>query len=112
MLPYAIRVLVQIVYMLVTRQMVTRPGISGFIAADVTGGMAYLAALLALVDLYLIWQFVLLVLGARNTSGLKSGKVTGAVLVAVLLLIALRAVPGFIGAQLSALTVDRPFFFF
>lgn len=112
MLPYAIRTLVQIVYMLVTRQLITRPGVSGFIAADVTGGMAYLAALLALVDLYLVWQFVLLIIGARNTSGLKSGKVTGAVLVSILVLIALRAVPGFISAQLSALTVDRPFFFF
>lgn len=112
MLPFAIRYVVQIVAMLVTRQLISRPGVSGFIAADVTGGMAYVGALLSLFDIYLVWQFVLLVIGAAAASGLKRAKVAGAVLASVVLLLALQALPGFIGAQLGGLTVDRPFFFF
>ena len=112
MLPFAVRAVVQIVYMLVTRRLISSPGVSGFLPVDATGGMAFLAALLALVDLYLIWQLVLLVIGATNGSGLMRGKVFGAVVLSLVILLALKALPGFAGAQLSGLTVNRPFFFF
>ncbi len=112
MLPYAVRIIVQMVYMLATRQMISRPGVSGFLPADATGGMAFLVSLLSLVDLYLVWQFVLLVIGAVRGSGLARGKVFGAVALSLVLLIALQALPGFASAQLSGLTVNRPFFFF
>jgi hypothetical protein len=112
MLPYAIRTLVQIVAMLVTHRMVTRPGLSGFLPADATGGLAYLGAFLGLIDLYLIWQIVLLIIGASAGSGLQRARVSGAVLATLLIFLALEALPGFIGAQLSTLTVNRPFFLF
>jgi hypothetical protein len=112
MLPYAVRAVVQIVYMLVTRQLISRPGISGFLPVDATGGMAFLASLLSLVDLYLVWQFVLLVIGATYGSGLVRGKVVGAVALSLVVLLVLQALPGFAGAQLSGLTVNSPFFFF
>jgi hypothetical protein len=112
MLPYAVRAVVQIVYMLVTRQLISKPGISGFLPVDATGGMAFLASLLSLVDLYLVWQFVLLVIGATYGSGLVRGKVVGAVALSLVVLLVLQALPGFAGAQLSGLTVNRPFFFF
>lgn len=112
MLPYAVRQLVQIGSMLVTKSLITRPGLSGFVAADATGVMAYVGALLSMVDIYLVWQIILLVIGASAGSGLKRGKATGVVLVSVLILLLLQAIPGFLGAQLGGLKVDRPFFFF
>lgn len=112
MLPLAVRMIVQIVYMLATHQMIARPGISGFMPTDATGGMAFLTSLLSLIDLYLIWQFVLLVIGATAGSGLVRGRVAGAVALSLVVLLALQALPGFARAQLSGLTVNRPFFFF
>ena len=112
MLPYAVRQIVQIGYMLVTHTMITRPGLSGFIPADATGVLAYAGAMLGLVDIYLVWQVVLLIIGATAGSGLKRGKVIGAVLLSVLILMLLQALPAFIGAQLGGLNVDSPVYFF
>ncbi len=111
MLPYAVRHLVQIIWMLSTHTMITRPGVSGFIPADATGVMAFAGALLGLVDIYLVWQVLLLMFGATAGSGLKRGKVVGVVLISILILLALQALPAFVGAQLGGLKVDRPFFF-
>jgi hypothetical protein len=112
MLPLAVRQVVRIAAMLITQQMVSRPGLSGFIAADATGVMAFTGALLALFDIYILWQIILLVIGASDGSGLARSKAIGAVLGAVLLLLALQALPGFVSSLLGGLKVDRPFFFF
>lgn len=112
LMPLAVREVVRIVAMLVTRQLIVNPGFSGFMPAEVTGGMAYLSSLLTLLDIYLVWQVVLLFLGARASSGLSRAKAFTAVLTAVVLVLALQALPGFIGAQLAGLSVNSPFFFF
>jgi hypothetical protein len=67
--------------------------------------------LLGLVDIYLIWQFVLLVIGSAAT-GLPRGKAFAGVLLVIVLVLVLGALPGFGLAQLSGLSVDRPFIFF
>jgi hypothetical protein len=110
-LPLGVRLLVQTTVMLFSRQLILKTGLSGFAGGE-GGGVAFLSALLALVDIYLIWQIVLLILGAGSASGLGRGKTIGAVLIAVLLLLALQALPGFASSLLSGLTVDSPFFFF
>jgi len=112
MLPLAVREVVRLAAVLFGRKLISAPGLSGFAAADAVGFGAYLTALLALIDFYLIWQVILLVLGARASSGLSRSRTIFIVLSAVLILLALQALPGFIGAQLSGLNVNRPFFFF
>ena len=112
MLPIAVRYLVQSVYMLASRTLITQPGLSGFAPPEATGGMAYLAALLALIDLYWIWQTVLLAIGASHGSGLARGKAVGAALTVSVLVLLLSALPGFGASALSGLTVTRPFFLF
>ncbi len=111
MLPFALRSLVQAVGMLATHSLISHPGLSGF-APDGAGLVAYLAALLGHIDLYLVWMAALLVIGAQHMSGLKLGKAAASVAVAVILLVSLQAVPGFISAQLSGLGTAQPFFFF
>jgi hypothetical protein len=111
-LPFAIRLIVQISAMLVTRQLINNPGLSGFVDATAAGALLYARALLRNVDIYLVWQVVLLWLGAAATSGLTRGKAFGGVLAAVLLILALAALPGFLAAQLGGLDVSRPFIFF
>ena len=110
-LPFALRYLVQIVAMLVTHQLITKPGLSGFFPSDATGLTAYLAIVMGLVDLYVIWQAVLLVVGATSGARLSTPKAAGAVLGSMFVLLALQALPIFLLAQLGALSVQRPFFF-
>jgi hypothetical protein len=110
--PFAIRLLVQIAAMLTAHQLISSPGVSGFIAADAAGVLMFLKGLLALIDLYLIWQVVLLVIGAASTPGLTLGKSLGGVLAAVLLVLVLSALPGFIASQLSGINADQMFIFF
>ena len=110
-MPFAIRLVVQIIAMLVTKTLITSPGVSGFIAADASGMLSYARAILALVDIYLIWQLVLLIIGAAAT-GLSRNKAFFGVLAVMLLVLVLSALPGFGMAQLSGLNVDRPFIFF
>lgn len=110
-LPLAIRLIVQIVAMLVTHQLISSPGLSGFIAADGKGGLAFVRGLLSMVDIYLIWQIVLLWIGASTVSGLVRGKAFAGAFASVVLLLLISALPGFLGAQFQGLNVTQPFFF-
>jgi hypothetical protein len=112
MMPGVIRLTVQIIAMFSSHTQITGPGLSGFIAADATQGLLFARGLLRLVDLYLIWQIILLYLGATASSGLSRGKSFSGVLISMILLILLAALPGFLLAQFSGLNVTRPFMFF
>ena len=69
-----------------------------------------LAALLAFVDIYLLWHWLLLGKGLALGANLGKGKTWTAVLITVFVLFLLRGVPALISAQFSDLTVIRPFF--
>jgi hypothetical protein len=109
-LPFAVRDLVRLVSMLVTRQMLQAPGLQGFAPPEPTKWHAYLAAFLALVDIYLLWHVVLLVIGVRANSSLSGGKAWIGVFISILLVVALQALLRFLVGQLSGLTVISPFF--
>lgn len=111
-IPFVIRQAVQIIAMLSTQQLITNPGLSGFIAADAVQVMLYVKILLRLVDLYFFWQIVLLAIGTAATAGLARGKAFSSVLLSVILINILSALPGFLMAQFSSLNVTQPFIFF
>lgn len=111
-LPFSIRQIVQILGMLSTHQLITSPGLSGFIAADAGGVLLYIKIMLRLVDLYLFWQMFLLIVGTSATSGLPRAKSISGVLISILLILLLSALPGFLIAQFSSLNVTQPFIFF
>jgi hypothetical protein len=110
--PFVIRLLVQIVAVLTARQLITSPGLSGFIAADASGAAGFFRIVLSMVDLYLIWQVIILVIGAATITGLKYSKALAAVLISMVILLALAALPGFIASQINGMNVGRPFIFF
>jgi hypothetical protein len=109
-LPFAVRELVRAGAMLASRQLIARPGLTGFAPTAPSTVNFMLAALLALVDIYLIWHIVLLVVGVRAGNGLPRGKAIGGVLIAVALMLLLQALPSFLGAQFSELSIIQPFF--
>lgn len=108
--PIALRHLVRTGAMLSSNQLLTYPGLSGFAPAGEGNLAIYLAALLALVDFYVLWQIFLLATGIRAADGLSAAKAWGAPLLAGLLLLLLRALPALIGAQFGDVTIIRPFF--
>lgn len=111
-LPLVFRFIVRTVYILSSRQMITSPGLSGFLAADAAGFGVYARILLGLVDAYLLWQVALLLVGVTPASGLSRPKAWVVTLLVVLSLLALLSLPGFLIAKLSGMQTIQPYFFF
>ncbi len=111
MVPLGVRSLVQIIAMIATRSTINGAGLSGLAGADPTGLMAYLAAFLGLIDIFFIWQIVLLIMGARDYSGLASRKALGATLISLFIFMIIFALPGFLQSILSNLSFTQYYFF-
>lgn len=110
-LPIGLRLLVQIIAMIVSKTVVSAPGLSGFLTGDLSGFSAFVASLLGLIDIYFIWQIILVFIGVIPLSGLTRSKAWTATAISLLVLILLQAVPGFLSHALGGLAVSRPFFF-
>jgi hypothetical protein len=108
--PVILRHIIQIIAMLATKQLVSSPGLLGFAPVGDTSLVQYTASVLPLIDLYFIWQMILVMVGVKPLSGLSTGKVIGSVLVATLISLALFALPGFAAKKLGNLSIIRPFF--
>lgn len=108
-LPALIRSLVQLVAMLATDQLISAPGLSGFAPAGEGFVNALLGGVLAHVDIYLLWQIVLLYIGVRLSSQLPALKCWVAILLTIVITLALRALPAALLAQFGGLTIIRPF---
>jgi hypothetical protein len=103
---------VQIVAILVTRQLIDNPGLSGFFAADMGGFRLFLSLFFGLVDIYAIWHVILLVLGVKTFANLTSAKAWASVLLAVVVMFLIQASFGLLGSKLGNSGGTRPFFFF
>ena len=110
-LPLAIREIIQIIYMLVTKKMISSPGLSGFGATDASGVSLFFSLLLGLIDIYLIWQILLIILGVRISTKLSTAKSTFSALLSVLIILLLQTGISYLVSALSNLTITRPFFF-
>ncbi len=61
--PVILRHIVQIISMLTTHQLITSPGLLGFAAVGDTSLVQFTASVLPLIDLYFIWQVILIMVG-------------------------------------------------
>ncbi len=111
-LPLAIRYLIRGIYSLTTRRLITATGLSGLIASGGSGFNAFSAALLAMMDIYFIWQVILLLVGVLPMSGMAKPKAWAVTLTVIALVTLLRALPAFALSSMSGLSTSRPFFFF
>jgi hypothetical protein len=110
-LPFAIRALVQIVYMLITNKIISSPGLSGFSPTGDASWLVFLGLILRLIDIYIIWQIFLLILGVRLSTGLNTTKSSFGVILAVLIILLLQTGLSYLSSVLGNLTITRPFFF-
>ena len=104
-LPFAVRDILRIIFMLAAGHVIISPGLSGFISTS-----GFVSQLLTRLDIFLLWHVILLVIGFALTDGLARGKaVTGVLLVIILVLVA-QAGLGALTSSFGGLAVQRPFF--
>jgi hypothetical protein len=102
-LPFAMRDLLKVVYMLSASHAITSPGLSGFATS------AFMAQVLARTDIFLLWSIALLIIGFSIADGLPRGKAVVGVVVVALLLLAAQAGLGTMLSGLGGAAVQRPF---
>jgi len=110
-LPYGVRCIVRTVWMLATRELIASPGLSGFVDSQAGAGSLFLSHLLGVVDVYLLWQAALLLLGVRSENDPGRRTAWAAVLITLAIALLLQVLPGFLAGRLGSLTIVRPFFF-
>jgi hypothetical protein len=104
-LPFAVRDLLRIIFMLSTGHAIISPGLSGF-----ASNPGFLTQLLTRLDIFLLWQIVLLVLGLAITDSLPRSKAVAGVVVIMLLVLLAQAGLGALTSGLGGTGVQRPFF--
>lgn len=104
-LPFAVRDLLRIVFMLSVGHVINSPGLSGF-----STSAGFVSQLLTRADIFLIWNVILLVIGFAIADGLTQGKAVTGVLVVVMLVLLAQAGLGSLSSSFGGLAVQRPFF--
>jgi hypothetical protein len=90
-LAIAVRCVVQILYMLISGQPILGDGLSGLFAEN-----TFIAFVLGGLDVYLVWQFVMIFIGLHQANNLSKRKLAGLIAVNGLLVLLLAAVPPFV----------------
>lgn len=104
-LPFAVRDLLRVVFMLIAGHTISSPGLSGF-----AGGSSLLAQILERTDIFLIWNIILLMIGFSVLDGLPKGRSLAIVLIVVALVLLAQAGLSMLGSGLGGSPVQRPFF--
>jgi hypothetical protein len=104
-LPFAVRDILRIVFMLVAGHAIVSPGLSGF-----TTTPGFVAQLLTRLDIFMVWHVILLVIGFAISDSLPRGKAVTGVVVVVLLVLFAQAGLGALTSSFGGLAVQRPFF--
>jgi len=104
-LPFALRDILRIVFMLLAGHAIASPGLSGFAA-----GAGFLSQLLARTDVFLVWSVILLVIGFGVADGLPRSKALADVIIVMLIVLLAQAGLGALGSRLGGVVVQRPFF--
>lgn len=108
-LPFALRDILRVIFMLAAGRAISHPGLSGFVSGSETG-MLFVGQLLGLLDLFFIWHAVLTAIGFRKKDNLTVGKAALGVVGILLLILLAQAGLGMLGQNLSGLLISRPFF--
>ncbi len=104
-LPFAVRDILRIVFMLSAGHAIVSPGLSGFAPAA-----GFISQILTRLDIFLIWHVILLVIGLAIADGLPRGKAVTGVVVVMLLVLLAQAGLGALTSGFGGLAVQRPFF--
>lgn len=109
-IPFAVRDIVRLFGALIGRKTLVSPGLAGFAPTDGSNLALFLAAFLALVDIYVIWHILLVVIGLRSNNGLPVGKAILAAGLTIVVVLLVQSLVSYLTSSLGGLTIIRPFF--
>jgi hypothetical protein len=104
-LPFAVRDILRIVFMLATGHVIISPSLSGFVTTS-----GFMSQLTARLDIFVVWQIILLVIGFGIADSLPRNKAVAGVVVIMLLALLAQAGLGALSAGIGGTAVQRPFF--
>lgn len=104
--PLGIRSLMQILYLFATGSAINAAGLSGFVSSTATGGAVFLQNLLSQIDIYLIWQIVLLSIGINVITEIEKKKAVLTAVISVVIVVLLKSLLGLGIEQLSGLSLN------
>ena len=109
--PFALRELLRIIYLLMTQHPIVSVGLSGFVSPSESSGMQFASAFLALFDIFLVWHVILLIIGGKRTETISTAKSITVILFIIALSLAAQAGTTYLGSQMGGMMVSRPFYF-
>lgn len=107
-LPFMVRDILRIIYMVFAKHPINAAGLSGFITGT-EGGALFYANLLKHIDIFVIWQVLLLILGFYMVDSLPRGKAVVGVIIVYLIVLLAQAGLGTLGSMISGMIISRPF---
>lgn len=111
-LPFALRDIVRIVYVLITGQAIQYPGLSGLAPVTYTSVITSgYTEILRLIDVYWVWHVTLLVVAIRAYRDIRLRKGISVVMIMQLFALLIQVVPGLFSQRLADLAIIQPFFF-
>jgi hypothetical protein len=100
MTPVMLRLIIRILAMIFSHTAVTAAGLSGFVN-ETSSGAAFLAGILSQVDIFFIWQIILILIGVVPLSGLTRTKSWTATAITLLIMVLLMALPHLVNSMIS-----------
>jgi hypothetical protein len=110
-LPLLVRDIIQSIYLLASQQVISQPGLSGFGPVDAQGFTAFLGILLGFVDIYLIWQLLLILAGFKTATQMKGWKSILILLIIAAIFVAVRSLPPYVISRVSSVFSNGMFYF-
>lgn len=109
-IPIAVRALIQIIYLLASKNLIANPGLSGFSPTGNSALIMYISQFLKLIDIFIVWQILLLILGVRISTSLSASKSSVGVILTAVIILAMQAGLAYLGTLIGNLSITRPFF--
>ena len=103
-LPFAVRDILRVAYMFLAQHTITSPSLSGFATST------FFIAVLSRVDLFLIWNIALLVIGFAIADGLPRGKSFANVMIVIIIVLLAQAGLAALASNIGGSSIQRPFF--
>ncbi len=108
-LPFAIRDILRVVFIIIAKHPVNNAGLSGFVTGT-EGGALYLANLLNSIDIFFLWQILLLILGFQIIDLLPRSKAIAGVVIVIIIVLLAKAGLGALGSGLGGMIISQPIF--
>jgi hypothetical protein len=98
-LPFMVRDVLRVIFMLLASHAIVSPGLSGF-----AGSSVFISQILSRVDLFFLWNAILLVIVFSAADGLSKNKAAIGVVIVLIILLLILAGFGLLGSSLSGLS--------